>query len=1454
MSIFYNIESKTCMTMGTFGSNLDGAPIVLEDCTSVVGTQQELLDSTGSYQIQYNNTCLQPSTTKTDSGNTNVNFGSCDNNSSYFQIANMSTTTSASLPTDTITTTDVYILYNDNTTSYINNTSNNEGLMLTKSPYKAYDLLNSGQPTSLQMAYDVMVNTPENEITASFGNTVRDVAKSELNLSVSTEANNAIWSAGNNLGNCTSSSCSNNSTMYANWATLVQALKNAGYGTVNYTKTYFTLYNMTKDDGSSLTNNDLMATNIDVLCNMKYVSDGYDAYNNLINTTYSYIAPDTQKSGMYFSPSETTSKIMLKLTVNQFYTSNSRGLDGLPSTNISVFTMGLWDNSTFSPMKIDTRDYIYGFALNKGTTSFRLILKDNMDRYKWLYQYSSALTTSDSVSLSSYINPQKKILYVGADNVITNDSVDDNPGTNYNFQIVPVVENFVEGATGDSDDLSTQISTLLTNLEDNPTNFTDAINAIETVIVNAGTVNQGNSWYHSQGTVTNLLMFKDTLSALLTCYDSLKTMNTNMTTIINSLSLNVLLNQSVTSESISFDYSTFKATITQTQTVLQQVQTFQDYINSNQQVNAPTFSFSGISVDLTFLLYLTDLFNYFAQNTSALYTQLNIFYDYLGAKQNNSFPFLKQTYINAVSPTTYQTFNTSLLTITQSSISSASSSMNLNTFIQYGDTFQTSTKQFFDIDFNPIYDYFYGANSNISSSISSLISSSVSIYNGELMNYYNGWLLSQQIYANYFNEYSACIIKIEAIVNYKNSQSSYQNILTSYYDDVCTPFINQFNSYFPNVSLTSNMSFFSILNYYVNKIRSETDVQTQAQYYAFCYANISYISITDVNTLFTSISQLDDYYTNQNYFMTYYNNSLVESYMSKFKSSGTTALTDGNLVTNSNSVVDYNNPSLKSTLAAMGGNTPEGFTESMTASQLNPSETSIFPSDPTGLNTKTIYQTNQNSTQFIQDGFTYMDNSGDYQIFTDYMNTLVVDSTVDFTDANNDNNVFSCSNGSSMVEPSISMDFYCGNTLASYSGTYTKDIFSETCETIGSDCDLALVTTLELIDDSAGGNSTLNLNVNGTLIVLASGLPLRATLNTFARVGESGSFTTSSSNGVGSIEILTKMSATDITTTLSGSKCLMDADNYVRLYITNSGVLTYEYIEKIKEEIDYIFDPNPTYAVKPPDTSGKYTTLYDNSDPKYKVGTNLQNVLGYVGYDGVYHNISEPSSAGYESYSGFCLNVSGDAVTTIDGCSSDSECVGTMDWPATGSTSKYKITRDNIDRVYPCVAGSGVTPSSFNIKKHGINSTNNACIRDASNTQIIDYATYELLKSRSGDDFNDSHCGFNVLLDDNRVKLETTRNAFKISFENMLTTFNSLSESELQMLQKTKVNVNELSTMITEYNALVEKTSGKMDQVNTSNIQKQNSHQLHKKMEYKTALVGISAMVMAIGCFHYMKK
>lgn len=1456
MSIFYNIESKSCMTMGTYGNNVDGAPVVLEDCTNVVGNSENLLDSTGSYQIQYNNTCLQPSTSKTDSGNTYLKFGSCDNNSSYFEIADMNTNTSKTISTDTVTTTDVYILYNDNTSSYLNGTSNNEGLMLTKSLYSDYSVDDSGDPTTLKTAYNMMINTSESSINAAFGNIVRDLAKMELNLTGSNESNNEIWSAGNNLGNCTTTSCTNNSTMYDNWATLVQALVNAGYGTSGYTgtspysNTYFTLYNMTKEDGSSLTVQDLMATDINVICNMKYVVNSYDAYNNLTNISYYYISPDIQKTGMYFSPDETTDKIMLKLTVNQFYTNDDRGLNGLPSENTSVFTMGLWDGDTFSPMKIDTRKYIYGFSLNNGSTSFRLILKDNSDRYKWLYQYSSALTTSNSVSLSSYINPKKKMLYINENQVITSDSSDDNTGTNYNFQITPVSESFVEGATDSSDDLSIQISTMLQNLENNPTNFTDAINAINTVISNASGVNSGNAWYHSQGTISNLLMFRDTLNALLTCYNSLKTMNGNMTTIINGLSLNILLNQTVTAKSISFDYDTFKSTIIETQTVLQQVQTFQDYINSNQQVNAPTFTFTGISVDLTFLMYLTDLFNYFTEKTSSLYTQLNIFYDYLGAKQNGSFPYCKQSYINAVFPTAYQNFDTSLLTITQSSISSSTSTMDLNAFIQEGNNFTNSTKQFFDIDFQSIYDYFYGSNSNISSSISDLLLSSVSIYNGELMNYYYGWLISQQSYANYFNEYSTCITKIEAILNYTNAQSSnaYQNILTSYYDNVCTPFINQFNSYFPSANSTSNMSFLRILTYYVNKIRSETNSENQAKYFAFCYANISNISITDVNVLFNNISSLETYYTNQEYFMTYYNNTLIESYMSKFKSSATLALTDGNLVTNSDMILDYNNETLKTTLANMSGTTYEGFTSS--SYTLNPDATTIFPSTPACLDTRTIYQSTANSTKLIEDGYTYLQTDGTYATFTQYMNNLVSDSSVDFTRSD----VFSCSDGSETIYPSISMDFYCGETSQpTYGGVYNKDIFSTTCN--DSTCDINLIMTIELVDDTTSGTSTLYININDVnKVTLATGLPLTTTLNIFENSGESYSFTTSSSNGIGTIDMLTKISSTDIVGNLTGNKCLMDNNNFVRLYISSSGILTYEYIPRIKEEIaSSIFVPKPIYAVKPPDGSGKYTTLYDINTDQYKVGSNLENVLGYVGYDGVYHNISESSNSGYELYPGYCFNANAtDQPTDETGCSNDTECIGTLDWPATGSTSKYKITRDNIDRVYPCETDGVTTSSSFNIKKFGINTSNNACINNASNTQIIDYATYELLEK--GDNFDDSKCGFNVLLDKNRTKLEETRDTFKQTFENMLITFNALNESELQMLEATKVNVNELSTMITDYNEIVDKTAGKMDRVTTSSIQKQNSHQLHKKMEYKTAIVGIGAIAMALGCLHYMKK
>ena len=83
---------------------------------------------------------------------------------------------------------------------------------------------------------------------------------------------------------------------------------------------------------------------------------------------------------------------------------------------------------------------------------------------------------------------------------------------------------------------------------------------------------------------------------------------------------------------------------------------------------------------------------------------------------------------------------------------------------------------------------------------------------------------------------------------------------------------------------------------------------------------------------------------------------------------------------------------------------------------------------------------------------------------------------------------------------------------------------------------------------------------------------------------------------------------------------------------------------------------------------------------------------------------------------------------------------------------------------------------------------------------------------------------------------------------------NLMLEELLPNNKKLQEKIDSFDNKINEYNELVDKTSGKMDQATTSNIQKQNSHQLHKKMEYKTAFVGISAMALAIGCFHYMKK
>ena len=177
----------------------------------------------------------------------------------------------------------------------------------------------------------------------------------------------------------------------------------------------------------------------------------------------------------------------------------------------------------------------------------------------------------------------------------------------------------------------------------------------------------------------------------------------------------------------------------------------------------------------------------------------------------------------------------------------------------------------------------------------------------------------------------------------------------------------------------------------------------------------------------------------------------------------------------------------------------------------------------------------------------------------------------------------------------------------------------------------------------------------------------------------------------------------------------------------------------------------------------------------------------------------------------------------------------------------YKVTNENKKYLYPCKNGS-----DYNHKQLSLNTNNNACIRNAKNSQLIDNETYNSLNI--GKEFDPSQCGFNEILLPNKEDFENKRNIFQNDFNNLVNSFNELNENELKILKETNIKVDELNTLLKEYKSIVNRVNIRNDAIVLSKQQANDSKQLSKKMQYKSAIIGLSSMALAIGCFHLMKK
>tara|TARA_Y100000816_G_scaffold292583_1_gene288811 strand:- start:2131 stop:3525 length:1395 start_codon:yes stop_codon:yes gene_type:complete len=278
-------------------------------------------------------------------------------------------------------------------------------------------------------------------------------------------------------------------------------------------------------------------------------------------------------------------------------------------------------------------------------------------------------------------------------------------------------------------------------------------------------------------------------------------------------------------------------------------------------------------------------------------------------------------------------------------------------------------------------------------------------------------------------------------------------------------------------------------------------------------------------------------------------------------------------------------------------------------------------------------------------------------------------------------------------------------------------------------------------------------------------------------------------------------------------------------------------------------------------TEDNTIVLYDISSDKYNTKANLSN-YGYVDYDGSFYGLQDTTdicSTTFEEYRNICHTfgirggLSQDEETIKSDCIMNNDCDGYIKKNNNGfhiiDGTRYK----NSDLLYNCDNSQNV----FYHKKRS--STDKAhCAYDSSYVRTISHDDWKDISNGNTTvkQWSDlSLCGMEGLLHTNKVALDSASGEFETAFENMITSFNLLSTHELQILQETTdVNAEQMTQINQEYQEYIQRTKENEIKETIYKAQKEDSRILYQSTEYKTTIVALITIGLAIYTFRYMKK
>ena len=117
-----------------------------------------------------------------------------------------------------------------------------------------------------------------------------------------------------------------------------------------------------------------------------------------------------------------------------------------------------------------------------------------------------------------------------------------------------------------------------------------------------------------------------------------------------------------------------------------------------------------------------------------------------------------------------------------------------------------------------------------------------------------------------------------------------------------------------------------------------------------------------------------------------------------------------------------------------------------------------------------------------------------------------------------------------------------------------------------------------------------------------------------------------------------------------------------------------------------------------------------------------------------------------------------------------------------------------------------------------------------------------------------SKCGFDFLLSDQKSELDASKETLTSALKNVLESFQSLSSKELELIKDTDLKMEEIESLLKDYQALQTNMKKQTKKKLILQNQKQDSEMLYHSMQYKTAIFGVASILATLTLFQVMKK